>query len=74
MGLFTTTNMRNGITTEQANKIIKNQQEIRDLFKKILTRIDLGDSKTMDMVGHACDKLDRMFPEDSELFYDGKDY
>ena len=74
MGLFTSTNMRNGITTEQAKEIIKNQQEIRDLFNKILTRVDSGDSKVMDMIGNVSDKLDRIWPEDSELYYDNKDF
>jgi hypothetical protein len=61
-------------TIDNQKTMIKNQEEIKDLLKKILTKRDSNDSKAMDLIGNVADKLDRMYPEDSELNPDGKNY
>lgn len=54
--------------------IIKNQEELEEMFKQILTKLDSNDSKVIDLIGNVADKLDRMYTDDTELTPDGKDY
>lgn len=66
MGIFTTSNMRNVMTSQQADEIIKNQKEIKNLLKQYKSKTNVTDSQIMDMIGNVSDKLDRMYPEESE--------